>query len=124
MGEDERTLISERTKEAMKMRRDQGMKFGRPWKPIEHEWSPLEPKRKYIQECLRKGKSKYWICKKLGCHENTLKRFIGIMEMQKKRREFEKACKAAGQDPIVMGIILEARERPLLISCTRACEEK
>ena len=123
-AEIERTLISERTKEALKMKKEQGMKLGRPWKPIEHEWSPLEPKRKYILECLRKGKSHYYICQKLGCHENTLKRFLRIVEMQRERREFEKKCKSIGQDPTIMGIILEASKKPLLITCTHTEELK
>lgn len=121
-AEIERTLISERTKEALAMRKKQGVKLGRPWKPIEHEWSPLEPRRRYILECLRKGKTHYYICQKLGCHENTLKRFLGIVEMQRKRREWEKACRAMGQEPMIMGIVMDAVERPLLLSYAGACE--
>lgn len=123
-AEIERTLISERTKEALKMRKEQGVKLGRPWKPAEHEWSPLEPKRRYIQECLRKGKSHYYICEKLHCHENTLKRFLNIMDMQKKRREFQKRCVENGQSYIVMGIILDYKEKNKLLLSYQPVEEK
>lgn len=74
-AEIERNLISQRTKEALKRKKDEGVVLGRP-KGRQSKCVKLSGKRDQINEYLAKGKKKNWICKKLKVHRNTLASYL------------------------------------------------
>lgn len=88
-AEIERTLISERTKEALKLRRAQGVKLGH---PVGQQGMNrrLDLQRKTIQRWRREGKTLYYMCRKLKCHTNTLKRYFMMLDQEAVDREFAK----------------------------------
>lgn len=92
-AEIERTLISERTKEALKLRRAQGVKLGH---PVGEQGMNrrLDLQRKTIQRWRREGKSIYYMCKRLKCHTNTLKRYFRMLDWEADQRDLEKRREA------------------------------
>lgn len=74
-AEIERTLISQRTKEALAKRRADGVVLGRP-KGRKSSHYKLTGKEKMIKDLLEKDLSKTQISKILGVHRNTLSKFI------------------------------------------------
>lgn len=74
-AEIERNLISQRTKEALKRKKDEGVVLGRP-KGRQSKSVKLSGKREQINEYLAKGKKKNWICKKFKVHRNTLASYL------------------------------------------------
>lgn len=79
-AEIERNLISQRTREALKLRREKGVVLGRPkgrkTNPQKHK---LYDKREIIDELLVLGISQRSIAKALKVDRNTLSRFLGKM---------------------------------------------
>lgn len=73
-GELERDLISQRTKEALKSKKESGVILGRPRGSTGK--SKLDGKEKEIQEFLSKSISKSSISKILDCDRSTLNNFI------------------------------------------------
>lgn len=74
-AEIERNLISQRTKEALKRKKEEGVVLGRP-KGGKSSKVKLSGKREEIEKYLAKGKKKSWICRKYGVHRNTLAAFL------------------------------------------------
>lgn len=74
-AEIERNLISQRTKEALKRKKDEGVALGRP-KGRKSSMVKLSGKRQQILKYLEEGKSKTWISKKFKVHRNTLAAFL------------------------------------------------
>lgn len=74
-AEIERNLISQRTKEALALKKKEGVVLGRPKgrKSSHLKLSGHEPE---IEKWLHKGKSKKWIAKRLNVHRNTLDLFL------------------------------------------------
>lgn len=84
-AEIERTLISQRTKEALARKKAEGKKLGRP-KGKKSSYYKLTGKEKIILELLDKELSFTKISKILEVHRNTLTKFIkdnNIMQMRK-----------------------------------------
>ena len=73
VAEIERDLISARTKEALAMRKAQGMKLGRPRGPGK---SKLDPHRKEIEALLRTGSTQKYICERYGTSRVNLARYL------------------------------------------------
>lgn len=69
----ERDLISKRTKEALLIKKAEGVKLGRPKGPGK---SKLDEQREFIQSCLDKNMSKLSIAKYLGVSYTTLFNFV------------------------------------------------
>lgn len=88
-AEIERNLISQRTIEALKLKRAQGVILGRPkGRKTAIEKYKLYGKEKYIKESLAKGMSQRKIAKALKVNRSTLARFIhnsGIKEIIENR---------------------------------------
>lgn len=80
-AEIERNLISQRTKEALKLRREEGVVLGRPkgrkTNPQKHK---LYAMKEIIDELLIIGISQRCIAKNLHVDRNTLARFLGKMK--------------------------------------------
>ena len=74
-AEIERNLISQRTKEALKRKKDEGIVLGRP-KGKKSTKVKLSGKRELINKYLSSGMSKTVISKKLGVHRNTLSDYL------------------------------------------------
>ncbi len=74
-AEIERNLISQRTKEALKRKKDEGVVLGRP-KGRKSSKVKLSGKRELINKYLLSGMSKSAISKKLGVHRNTLSDYL------------------------------------------------
>lgn len=74
-AEIERTLISQRTKEALKRKKEEGIVLGRP-KGRKSTKVKLSGKRELINKYLCSGMSKSAISKKLGVHRNTLSDYL------------------------------------------------
>ena len=74
-AEIERNLISQRTKEALKRKREEGIILGRP-KGKKSSFVKLSGKRQQIMKYQEEGKSKTWISKKFKVHRNTLTIFL------------------------------------------------
>ncbi|MDE7292659.1 MAG: master DNA invertase Mpi family serine-type recombinase [Treponemataceae bacterium] len=80
-AEIERNLISQRTKEALKLRKAEGVVFGRPkGRKTSPEKHKLYGKREIIDELLTIGISQRRIAKELNVNRNTLARFLGKMK--------------------------------------------
>ena len=80
-AEIERNLISQRTKEALKLKRAEGVVLGRPkgrkTNPQKHK---LYAMKEIVDELLIIGISQLCIAKKLHVDRNTLARFLGKMK--------------------------------------------
>ncbi len=76
-AEIERNLISQRTKEALKRKKEEGVVLGRP-KGKKSSKVKLTGKFELIQSYLKKGKTKTWVSKKLKVHRNTLNKFLKL----------------------------------------------
>ena len=80
-AEIERNLISQRTKEALKLKKAEGINLGRPkgrkTSPLKHK---LYGKREIIDELLAFGISQRQIAKKFNVDRNTLARFLEKMK--------------------------------------------
>lgn len=74
-AEIERNLISQRTKEALKRKREEGITLGRP-AGRKSSIVKLSGKKQQIMKYLEEGKSKTWISKKFKVHRNTLAAFL------------------------------------------------
>ncbi len=79
-AEIERNLISQRTKEALKAKRAEGIIFGRPkGKKTSPQKHKLYGKKEIINEFLALGFSQAKIAKIFNVNRNTLARFLGKM---------------------------------------------
>lgn len=74
-AEIERNLISQRTKEALALKRKEGVTLGRP-KGRRSSHTKLTGHEDEILKWIEKGKRKNWISKKLKVHRNTLDAFL------------------------------------------------
>ena len=74
-AEIERNLISQRTREALARKKQEGIKLGRP-KGRKSSHYKLTGKEKVINDLLYLGLSKARIAKMLGVHRNTLNEYI------------------------------------------------
>lgn len=74
-AEIERNLISQRTKEALARKRNEGVILGRP-KGSKSSKVKLTGHEEEIKKYLEKNKTKKWIAKKYKVHRNTLAKFI------------------------------------------------
>jgi len=75
VAEIERNLIAARTKEALALRKQQGIKLGRPI-GYTYKLNILRENENQIYEMLNKGIAKKGICKKFKVSRSTLYRFI------------------------------------------------
>ena len=71
-AEIERKLISQRTKEALELRRRKGVKLGRPW----GKQNKLDGAELAFSVMIFAGTSVNKMAKLYGTHRNTVKRFI------------------------------------------------
>ena len=74
-AEIERSLISQRTKEALARRKHEGAKLGRP-KGLKPSMCKLKGKEEAILQYIQEHKSKVYISKKLGVSRQTLRAFL------------------------------------------------
>jgi adenine-specific DNA-methyltransferase len=74
-AEIERTLISQRIKEALARRKAEGIKLGRP-KGSRKQFPKLAPHASYIRAQLAKGASQISIARSLNVHRHTVKDWI------------------------------------------------
>lgn len=74
-AEIERNLISQRTKEALAVKRLEGVKLGRPPGESKKKKTFLQ-KKEEIQSMIDDGRSMAYIAKKLGIHRNTLRKYM------------------------------------------------
>ena len=74
-AEIERNLISQRTKEALKRKKDEGVVLGRP-KGRKSQRVKLSGKRAIINKYLLAGLSKAQVSRKLNVHRNTLAEYL------------------------------------------------
>lgn len=79
-AEIERNLISQRTKEALAVRRSEGVRLGRPPGSSQKKLTFLKEYDKVIF-LLNQGKSVSHIAKKYGIHRNTMRKYL--IEMKK-----------------------------------------
>ena len=76
----ERSLISQRTKEALARKRAEGVVLGRPKGTSKFTSLKLYPKRKKIQGMLEEGRSYSYIARKLRVHRITVSKFVHRMQ--------------------------------------------
>jgi DNA invertase Pin-like site-specific DNA recombinase len=76
-AEIERSLISQRTKEALARMKSEGASIGRPF-GAKSKKSKLAKKEVLIQKLLEEKNSKIKIAEKLGVHRTTLTRFVSL----------------------------------------------
>ena len=81
-AEIERTLISERTREALKRKKAEGVVLGRP-KGKQNSHKKLDGCEYKIRKMLREGVSKTSISKQLGVSESTLYHYLKTLKVQK-----------------------------------------
>jgi len=74
-AEIERNLISQRTKEALAVRRQMGIRLGRP-PGASSKKAIFEKNKNEILELLRKGESLSAISREYGIHRNTLRKYL------------------------------------------------
>lgn len=74
-AEIERELCSQRIKEKLAMKKARGEKLGKPF-GSKNKHSKLEPQRKFIEEMLEKGITRYKLRKLLKTHAHTLNSFL------------------------------------------------
>ena len=79
-AEIERSLISQRTKEALARKRAEGVVLGRPKGTSKFTSLKLYPKRKKIQKMLEDGRSYSYIARKLRVHRITVSKFVHRMQ--------------------------------------------
>lgn len=84
-AEIERNLISQRTKEALDLRKAMGIHIGRP-KGAKNKHHSLERKEKQIMRMVKEGKSLNYIKKKCHTHLDTLKTFLSLKGLDNYRR--------------------------------------
>ena len=84
-AEIERQLISQRTKEALKRKKAEGVVLGRP-KGRKNSFYKLDFFEDEIIEMLNMGFSKDFISKKIGCSTDTLYRFMKIKKINYSRK--------------------------------------
>lgn len=78
-AEIERNLISQRTKEALRRKKSEGVVLGR-HKGSKNTTYKLSGKEHYIQKLLAKGMKKVNIAKKLKVHKSTLYRYLQTLD--------------------------------------------
>ncbi len=74
-AEIERKLIVERTKEALNLRKEQGIKLGRPV-GSKNKTNRLDSQKNRIKRMLKLGFSKEKICRKIKCSSKTLRKYL------------------------------------------------
>lgn len=74
-AEIERKLIVERTREALAVRKEQGIKLGRPV-GAKNKINRLDAQKNRIKRMLKKSYSYSRICKKIKCSPKTLRKFL------------------------------------------------
>ena len=85
-AEIERDMISRRTKEALKLRKDQGIKLGRKLgskNSYSSHW--YAGKEEFIKSELDRGKKRYQIADELGVHRTTFYRWLKAQEVYNDR---------------------------------------
>ena len=81
-AEIERSLISQRTKEALARKKAEGVILGRPKGTSSYSTLKLYPKRDTIRELITEGKSFSYIARKLKVHRITVAKFVKRMNME------------------------------------------
>tara|TARA_Y100000310_G_scaffold315160_1_gene365413 strand:- start:333 stop:599 length:267 start_codon:yes stop_codon:yes gene_type:complete len=79
-SEIERDLISQRTKEALKAKKKQGIKIGRPKGSFKSKLDPLKPE---IEALLNNGATQKFIAQRYNTTEATLSRWVKRVGLKK-----------------------------------------
>ena len=94
VAEIERNLISQRTREALARKKNEGSPLGRP--PGERpEAQKLHGKEELIMQYIREGRSKKYICQQLDVSRQTFRRFLRLhpeipFSWKKRRKQNDK----------------------------------